>query len=93
MASSGPQALQAATQLHPDIVLLDLMMPDMDGYEVARRMRKEPWGKDLLLVALSGWGHEEHRRRSKEAGFDRHVTKPADLLALQGVLDERRPTA
>src|SRR5262249_4569832 len=92
-ASSGEQALEAAPGLHPDIVLLDLMMPEMDGYEVARRMRKEPWGKDVLLVALSGLGHEEHRRRSREAGFDRHVTKPADLAALQSVLNERRAPA
>jgi CheY-like chemotaxis protein len=89
-ASSGEQALKAAPELHPDIVLLDLMMPTMDGYEVARRMRSQPWGKDLLLVALSGWGHEEYRRRSKEAGFDQHVTKPADLRALKAVLSERR---
>ncbi len=88
---SGAEALQAAPELHPNIVLLDLAMPEMDGYEVARRMRGQPWGKNLLLVALSGWGHEEHRRRSKEAGFDRHVTKPADLAALQAVLNECRP--
>src|SRR5262249_13650147 len=80
-ASTGAQALETASSLHPDIVLLDLMMPEMDGYEVARRLRGEPWGKDLMLVALSGWGQEEHRRRAQEAGFDRHVTKPADLAA------------
>jgi two-component system, chemotaxis family, CheB/CheR fusion protein len=90
-AASGPEALQTAEQLHPDIVLLDLMMPGMDGYEVARRLRREPWGAELLLVALSGWGHEEQRRRSKEAGFDRHVTKPADLATLRALLSERPP--
>jgi CheY-like chemotaxis protein len=87
-ASSGEQALETAPTLHPDIVLLDLMMPEMDGFEVARRMRCQPWGKDVLLVALSGLGHEDHRRRSKEAGFDRHVTKPADLASLKSVLNE-----
>ncbi len=92
-ASSGAQALRAVPELHPDIVLLDLGMPEMDGYEVARRMRNEPWGKKLLLVALSGWGQEEHRRRSKEAGFDQHMTKPADLAALRAVLNESRPSA
>lgn len=91
-ASSGAQALVDGTRLHPDIVLLDLLMPEMDGYEVARRMRNEPWGKDLLLVALSGWGQEEHRRRTREAGFDRHVTKPADLAALRQVLNDCRPS-
>jgi two-component system CheB/CheR fusion protein len=89
--SSGAQALATGPDLLPDIVLLDLMMPEMDGYEVARRMRNEPWGKKMRLVALSGWGHEEHRRRAKEAGFDQHVTKPADLMALQKVLQESPP--
>lgn len=91
--SSGAQALQAVPELRPDIVLLDLGMPEMDGYEVARRMRNEPWGKNLMLVALSGWGQEEHRRRAKEAGFDQHMTKPADLAALRAVLKESRPSA
>jgi two-component system CheB/CheR fusion protein len=93
IASSGSQALETATSLHPDIVLLDLMMPEMDGYEVARRIRRQPWGKELLLVALSGWSHDEHRRRTKEAGFDQHVSKPADIAALRAVLRESRATA
>jgi CheY-like chemotaxis protein len=84
--SSGIQALETAPRLQPDIVLLDLMMPELDGYEVARRIRKQPWGQNLLLIALSGWGHEEHRRKTQEAGFDRHVTKPADLATLHAVL-------
>ncbi|MBS0418613.1 MAG: response regulator [Proteobacteria bacterium] len=89
--SSGEQALESASELHPDIVLLDLMMPGIDGYEVARRMRRQPWGKDLMIVALSGWGQDEHRRRTREAGFDRHVTKPADLVALRSVLHASTP--
>jgi CheY-like chemotaxis protein len=72
-------------------VLLDLMMPGMNGYEVARRMRNEPWGKKMRLVALSGWGHEEHRRLTKEAGFDQHGTKPADLTSLRTVLKDCPP--
>ncbi len=59
----------------------------MDGYELARRMRAEPWGEKALLVAVTGWGQEQHRRRSKEAGFDRHLTKPADPDALRAVLN------
>lgn len=86
-AASGQEALEAGAQLRPDIVLLDLSMPGMDGYEVARRMRAEPWGKAALLVALTGWGQEQHRRRSQEAGFDRHLIKPADMDALRAVLD------
>lgn len=89
--ASGIQALEAAPELNPDLVLLDLMMPGLDGYEVARRIRAQPWGKDLLLIALSGWGHEEHRRKTREAGFDRHITKPADLATLRALL--RTPAA
>jgi two-component system, chemotaxis family, CheB/CheR fusion protein len=85
-ASNGPEALTVGAQLRPDLVLLDLGMPGMDGYEVARRMRGESWGKEALLVALTGWGQDQHRHRSKEAGFDRHMTKPADPEALRAVL-------
>jgi two-component system, sensor histidine kinase len=85
-ASSGAEALQLAERLHPDLVLLDLSMPGMDGYEVARRMRGETWGKRAMLVALTGWGQDQHRRRSQEAGFDRHMTKPASADALRAVL-------
>ena len=90
-AANGKEALQAAHALQPDIVVLDLLMPDMDGYEVARKLRNEPWGKDVFLIALSGWGHEEHRRRSREAGFDRHLTKPADVAQLQDMINEHQP--
>jgi len=90
-ASNGPDALAAAAQFRPDVVLLDLSMPGMDGYELARRMRAEAWGKDALLVALTGWGQEHHRRRSKAAGFDRHLTKPANPDALRAVLNGSSP--
>jgi two-component system CheB/CheR fusion protein len=86
-ASNGPDALEAAATLHPDVVLLDLSMPGMDGYELARRIRAESWGKRAFLVALTGWGQDQHRRRSHEAGFDRHMIKPADAEALRGVLN------
>ena len=90
-ASNGSDALAAAAKLHPDIVLLDLSMPGMDGYEVARRMRAQPWGQEARVFALTGWGQEQHRRRSKEAGFDGHLTKPADLDALRAVLSGSSP--
>jgi len=85
-AANGPEALRLAEELRPDIVLLDLKMPGMDGYEVARLLRRESWGKDMMLVAVTGWALEEHRRRSKEAGFDRHLTKPADIASLEALL-------
>jgi two-component system, chemotaxis family, CheB/CheR fusion protein len=86
-ASNGPDALAAAAQLRPSVVLLDLGMPGMDGYELARRIRAESWGKEALLVALTGWGQEQYRRRSQEAGFDRHMIKPANADALRTVLE------
>jgi CheY-like chemotaxis protein len=89
-ASSGSEALKTAMEQRPDIVLLDLKMPEMDGYEVARHIRQEPWGADILLVAVTGWGLEAHKRRTQEAGFDRHLTKPANLAALKAVLGQRR---
>jgi CheY-like chemotaxis protein len=60
------------------VVFLDIGMPELDGHETARRIREQPWGKDMVLVALTGWGQTEDRRRSKEAGFNHHLVKPAD---------------
>ncbi len=70
----------------PSVVLLDIGMPGMDGYEVARRVRANPEWNDIVLVALTGWGQEEDRRRSAEAGFDRHLVKPVDPEVLRGLL-------
>jgi CheY-like chemotaxis protein len=61
-------------------------MPGMDGYAVARETRRRPGGRDIVLIALTGWGQEEDRRRTHEAGFDQHLTKPVDLDALQALL-------
>jgi two-component system CheB/CheR fusion protein len=90
-AVSGELALQAAPAFRPDIVLLDLGMPDMNGFEVARRIRQEPWGKDVMLVAVTGWGQEEHRQRTREAGFDRHLTKPAERADIESLLAHSIP--
>ncbi len=86
-AANGADALHAGGSFAPDIVLLDLKMPGMDGFEVARRIRQEPWGAHTLLVALTGYGHDEHRRRTREAGFDRHLTKPASRAAIASLLE------
>ena len=83
-AHDGPAALEAARAQHPDAVLLDLSLPVMDGYETARRLRSEGLGK--LLVAVTGFGGPEYRRRASEAGFDRHLTKPVSPEALRRVL-------
>ena len=72
--------------LRPDLILLDIGMPGMDGYEVARRIRTQPWGRQPKLVALTGWGQENDRRRSSDAGFDGHWVKPLDLDRLWDLL-------
>jgi signal transduction histidine kinase/ActR/RegA family two-component response regulator len=98
-ARDGLQAVQAAATFRPDAVLLDIGMPKMNGYEAAREIRQQPWGKDLLLVALTGWGQDEDKRRALEAGFNHHLTKPVELAALEEVLAavpvarQRRPGA
>jgi CheY-like chemotaxis protein len=82
----GTEALEAMARFRPAVVLLDLGMPHMDGLEVARRVREDPQLRDATLVALTGWGQREDRRRTGEAGFDYHLVKPADLAALQDIL-------
>ena len=70
----------------PDVVLMDLGMPRLNGYEAARRMRQEPWGRELALIAITGWGQDEDRRRSAEAGFDCHLVKPVEIASLREAL-------
>ena len=79
-AYDGLEAVEAAATFRPDVILLDIGLPKLNGYEVARKIREQPWGKNMVLVALTGWGQEEDRRRSQEAGFNHHLTKPVDLL-------------
>jgi signal transduction histidine kinase/ActR/RegA family two-component response regulator len=78
IAHSGGEALVLGRQVQPDIVLLDIGMPDLSGYEVARAARHEPWGMRAFLVALTGWGQVADKQRARDAGFDRHLTKPVD---------------
>ncbi len=86
VAYDGQEALAAAATLRPAVVLLDIGLPKLNGYEAARQMREQPWGKRMVLVALTGWGQQEDRRKSAEAGFDAHMVKPVDLDALAKVL-------
>jgi CheY-like chemotaxis protein len=85
-AHDGIEAIEAAEQWRPDAILLDIGLPGMNGYEVCRRIRETPWGKNMFLVALTGWGQEEDRHRSEEAGFDAHMVKPADHDVLMKML-------
>jgi signal transduction histidine kinase/CheY-like chemotaxis protein len=85
-AHTGPEALRAAAEHRPEVVVLDIGLPGMDGYEVARRLRQEPRFQETVLVAVTGYGKEDDRRRSEEAGFDHHLVKPVDPQALHQVL-------
>ncbi|MDR3636722.1 MAG: PAS domain S-box protein [Isosphaeraceae bacterium] len=86
VAFDGPSALALTTSFRPEVVLLDIGMPGMDGYQVARRLRDDPASRKATLVALTGWGQENDRRRSKMAGFDHHLVKPVDLEDLRTIL-------
>jgi CheY-like chemotaxis protein len=83
---NGSDALEALGFYKPTVVILDIGMPGMDGKEVARRIRQRPDFKDITLIALTGWGQEEDRRRTMAAGFDYHLIKPADINALRALL-------
>jgi PAS domain S-box-containing protein len=85
-AHDGIEAIEAAERFRPDTMLLDIGLPRLNGYEVCRRIRREPWGKDVVLIALTGWGQEEDRHRSREAGFDTHMVKPVDHDVLMALL-------
>ena len=85
-AHDGNEALEVARKFRPEVILLDIGLPGMDGYEVAARMRQEEWCKDAVIVAVSGYGQDEDRRRSTEAGFDHHFIKPLDHDALLSLI-------
>ncbi|MGH7287620.1 MAG: ATP-binding protein [Myxococcota bacterium] len=85
-AHDGLEAVKLAKEQQPELVLLDLGLPGLNGYDVAREIRRLPWSKGTVLVALTGWGQEEDRRRTAEAGFDHHLGKPVDTLRLRSIL-------
>ena len=89
IANDGLEAVEAAEKFRPDVVLLDIGLPKLNGYDACRRIREQPWGQNMVIVALTGWGQEEDRRRSKDAGFDGHLIKPVDYAALMKVLASR----
>ncbi len=92
-AHDGQEAFDIAEQQRPDVILLDIGLPELNGHEVCRRIRQQSWGQAMVLIALTGWGQDEDRRRSQEAGFDGHLVKPVDhtrLLTLLASLTEPR---
>ena len=90
VAHSGPEALGSLESFDPDAVLLDIGMPGMDGYEVSRHVRASPRYGDVLLIALTGWGQDDDRERSKRAGFDYHFVKPPDINRMRSILAAHR---
>ena len=87
-AHDGLEAVEAAATFRPDVALLDIGLPKLSGYDVCRRIREQPWGKGMVLIALTGWGLDEDRRLSRDAGFDHHMVKPVDFDALLSLLAE-----
>jgi CheY-like chemotaxis protein len=85
-AADGDAALQIARTERPEVIISDIAMPNMDGYELARQLRQEPGFERVVLVALTGFGQESDRERAREAGFDHHLIKPVDVAALQELL-------
>lgn len=92
LSHDGLAAVDAAEEYRPDLVLLDIGLPGLDGFEVCRRIREQPWGKEVMLVALTGWGQDEDRQKSQAAGFDRHLVKPVAHGALTKLLSEVKPS-
>jgi CheY-like chemotaxis protein len=90
-AYDGAEAVQAAGEYRPDVVLLDIGLPKLNGYDACRRIREQSWGRNLAVVAVTGWGQDEDKQRSKAAGFDRHLVKPVNLPALVDLLAELQP--
>jgi CheY-like chemotaxis protein len=86
VANDGLEGLRLAQQFRPDVALLDLGMPRLTGYDVAAAIRREPWGQDVLLVALTGWGQAQDRARSKAVGFDEHLVKPVSPETVLGLV-------
>jgi CheY-like chemotaxis protein len=92
-ANDGREALQTAESFRPHIVLLDIGLPKLNGYEVARQIRKQPWGENVILIALTGWAQQEDKQRALEAGFDHHLTKPVVLDDILHLMAKSKQTS
>ncbi len=86
MAHDGVEGLAAAERLRPDVVLMDLGLPRIDGFDACRRIREQPWGKRILMIAITGWGQDVDRRKSQEAGFDHHLVKPVEASDISALM-------
>jgi CheY-like chemotaxis protein len=86
LAFDGAEAVDVAGAVRPEVILMDIGMPRLNGYDACRRIRSEPWGGGILMVALTGWGQTDDQLRSEEAGFDHHLVKPVEPAALEALL-------
>ena len=91
IAYDGLEAVEAAGTFRPEVILLDIGLPKLNGYQACYKIREQPWSKNILIVALTGWGQDEDRLKSKEAGFDGHLVKPVDVTVLENLLNDLRP--
>jgi CheY-like chemotaxis protein len=91
MAHDGRTAIQLAESFSPHAILLDIGLPEMDGYEVCRTIREQPWGSHINIIAMTGWGQADDRKRSKEAGFSAHLVKPVDIAKLSSLMASMSP--
>jgi CheY-like chemotaxis protein len=87
-AHDGLEAVEKAEAFRPDVVLMDIGMPKLNGYDAARRIREQPWGRSMVLIAQTGWGQGEDRRLAEEAGFNAHIVKPVEPATLIRMLSE-----
>jgi CheY-like chemotaxis protein len=87
VAHDGTAALRALREYRPDVAFLDIGMPGLTGYEVAQAVRSEPWGHEIKLIAVTGWGQPEDTQRARSAGFDRHLVKPIDPAEVDRLLN------
>jgi len=90
-AFDGLAAIETAEAFRPEVILLDIGLPKLNGHDTCRAIRNQPWGKDTLILALTGWGQEEDRRKTTEAGFDNHLVKPVDNVALNKLISDWKP--
>jgi CheY-like chemotaxis protein len=88
LAYDGLSAVAMAAEYRPDLILMDIGMPKLNGYDAARQIREQSWGKQIVLAALTGWGQEEDKLRTREVGFDYHFVKPVDAEVLRRLLAE-----
>jgi CheY-like chemotaxis protein len=86
LAYDGVEAVEVAGAVRPEVILMDIGMPRLNGYEACRKIRAEEWGRGIVMVALTGWGQTDDLRRSQEAGFDHHLVKPVEPAALDDLL-------